>query len=193
MASYRAQIAWQFDSALPRDAVCITPHFDGLGGNAQAIADNLNTKLAAITAVGATPVWTIKVYDALRPKPNPPLAIVVHPGGGSPTTSFAPRDVALCLSFFAGVNSPRRRGRLYIPMNFVPGSLGLRPTSAQRSSVAAFVPALTTGYPTSVKWAVYSRRDGATFPVTDWFVDDEWDTQRKRGLRSTTRTTGTVP
>lgn len=193
MASYRAQIAWQLDSLLPRDAVCITPHFDGLGGNAQSIANALNVNLAANGLIGNTPMWTIKVYDALKAKPNPPLATVIHAGGGTPTTSGFPRDVALCLSFYAGVNSPRRRGRLYFPKNFITGGLGLRPTATQRDDVGGMAALFTTGMPTSVKWAVFSRRDQQTFPVTNWFVDDEWDTQRKRGLRPSARTVGTVP
>ena len=31
-----------------------------------------------------------------------------------------------------------------------------------------------------------------TYTVTNWYVDDEWDVVRSRGLRATTRTAGTT-
>jgi hypothetical protein len=40
---------------------------------------------------------------------------------------------------------------------------------------------------------VYSRREKVARPVTNYWVDDEWDTVRSRGLRSSTRVTGTLP
>jgi hypothetical protein len=39
---------------------------------------------------------------------------------------------------------------------------------------------------------VYSPTTGQTKKVEHWWVDDEWDTQRRRGLRATTRDEGTV-
>lgn len=35
-------------------------------------------------------------------------------------------------------------------------------------------------------------RNGAIYPVTDVWVDDEWDTVRRRGLRASTRLSGSV-
>jgi hypothetical protein len=54
------------------------------------------------------------------------------------------------------------------------------------------VPILTALGGLDVDWVVYSRVDNRSSPVTDWFVDNSWDTQRRRGPRATSRITGTT-
>jgi hypothetical protein len=48
---------------------------------------------------------------------------------------------------------------------------------------------LTKTLPAQTNWIVYSKVAGAGYGVSDYWVDDEWDTQRSRGLRATTRQT----
>jgi len=38
-----------------------------------------------------------------------------------------------------------------------------------------------------VDWVVHSHANDASYTVTNAWVDDEWDTQRRRGMRPTTR------
>lgn len=188
MATYRAQIHWQFDSAFPRDAVTVNPHF--AGDNPGALADALMTNLA--TLAGAS-TWTygVKIYDALKPKPNPPLTS--RQFGNTFVASAKMREAALCLSYYSTYNRPRYRGRLFIPVELISGTLGLRPSTQQITDALNFRLVLTTGMPPNTNWVVYSKTAGASYGVSNCWVDDEWDVQRSRGLRGTTRQLANVP
>jgi hypothetical protein len=50
------------------------------------------------------------------------------------------------------------------------------------------IAALGTGY----DWCVYSPTSNMLFPISQIWVDDAWDTQRRRGVKATTRTTYNV-
>lgn len=189
MALYRAQISFQLDSALPRDAVTINPHYDG--DNAQALADALKSNLVANPKVGATTPFTVKIYDAKKAPPSFPLA-TASSGTGFLGTGF-PREIALCLSYYATWNRPGFRGRLYIPMSILGGVAGLRPTTTQRSDALNFGTTLGKSLPSNHFLIVYSRKAGTGAQVTHTWVDDEWDIVRSRGLKGTARTLGTLP
>ena len=186
MAIYRVQISFPFDTALPRDRVSINPHF--FGNNPDALADVLVNNFKAITEVGALTPFDIKVYDAEKAPPNYPLEIRTNATGFTTTTK--PREVAMCLSYYSTYNRPRYRGRLYIPGQFISGAFGIRPTAPQRVIVGNWAHALSTNMPESHNWVVYSKRNAASYGVTNWWVDDEWDIQRSRGMRPTTRLEG---
>jgi hypothetical protein len=184
----RAQIGFPLDSALPRDVVTVNPHFNGDDPN--ALADGLVTNLKAITEIGAARSFTVKVYNAQKAPPSYPLAERVNATGFS--TSTKPREVGMCLSFFSVNNRPSQRGRIYVPGIFISGTFDLRPSPAQRTIVGNWASAMVNGLATHSQWCVYSRKFDTGYAVTDWFVDDEWDIVRSRGLRPTTRLTGTV-
>jgi hypothetical protein len=188
MAIYRVQIGFPFDSVFPRDVVTINPHY--LGDNAQAIVDRIKANLIASTHVGAAGAFTIKAYDATKAPPSYPIAQATN--GTGFWTSIAPKEVSLCLSYFAAWNRPTFRGRLYIPNHFIGGTLGQRPTPTQRQSCADWATLLTSGM-SGQSLAVYSRKMKTAAGVTDWWVDDEWDIQRSRGGKPTTRLAGTLP
>jgi hypothetical protein len=183
MGHYRAQISFQNDSALPRDAVTINPHYNS--GNAQALADQLKANLLAAASIGPTWPFTIKIYDAEQPPPSYPLYTTTNGTGFKNTT--VPRELALCLSYYATVNRPRWRGRLYIPLCLVGGGQALRPTSTQMNSALAFRTILTSALPEGTYMEVWSPTSKQGHGVTNWWVDDEWDIIRSRGLKSTTR------
>jgi hypothetical protein len=184
MSTFRAQISFQLDSALPRDAVTINPHYEGT--NASALADALKANLLAAADVGPTWPFTIKVYDAKKPPPSFPLATVTNGTGFKATT--IPRELALCLSYYATVNRPRYRGHLYIPVALLGSfSIGLRPSATQISKALAFRTILTSALPPDTYFIVWSKTEANGHGVTNWWVDDEWDIMRSRGLRSTTR------
>jgi hypothetical protein len=162
MAIYRVMIGFQLDSALPRDMMTINPHF--FGDNPQALADAIKNNLKALGPIGPTMPFTIKVYDATKPAPN----------------------------YYSTNNRPGYRGRLYIPVAMIPGGLALRPTSTQITSVLSWKTVFRDNLPAQHNWVVYSRKSGQGNGVSHVWVDDEWDTIRSRGLRSTTRTTQTL-
>jgi hypothetical protein len=186
----RASIGFPLDSALPRDVVSINPVFNG--DDAEGLANALATNIKAHAGFAATTPFTIKVYNADKGPPNFPLAIVTN--GSGFTTSSVPRELALCLSYFTTWNRPTYRGRLYFPAHFVTSTLQVRPTQAARDAVISMKSLFTSGMPSGTVWVVYSKvQKKSQGAVTDVWCDDEWDVMRSRGLRGTTRSTGTVP
>lgn len=190
MAVYRAQIGFPLDSGLPRDVVTINPHYSG--DNAQGLADALKANLIANPNVAALYPFTIKIYDAQKPKPNFPLANASN--GTSFTSASIPRELALCLSYYAGVNRPRYRGRVYIP-GALAGATNpvLRPTAGQITKAMSFGATLGKSLPSGHNWVVYSKTDNVARNISVYWVDDEWDIIRSRGMKGTSRQTGTIP
>lgn len=185
MAIYRVQMSFPHDSALPRDVMTINPHF--FGDNAQGLVDALKSNLIAHVQVGARP-FTLKAYDAQKAPPNYPLAIAEQLGAAPASTS--PREVALCLSYYSTHNRPSYRGRLYLPHMLFGGAQGLRPTLAQRDTALSFAAVLDQNLPAQHNWVVYSQKLNQSNGVSNWWVDDEWDIVRSRGLRGTARSLG---
>jgi hypothetical protein len=190
MATYRAQISFQLDSALPRDAVTISPHF--IGDDPQGLADRLGSNLLAHANVGATVPLSVKIYDAKKAPPSYPLAI--HQQGTGSKATGLPRELALCLSYYAQWNRPTFRGRLYLPLALLAvAAIGLRPSLQHMQSALDFRTIFTSGMPAGTYWVVYSRTTGQASQVTDVWVDDEWDIQRSRGLEGTDRQIAAIP
>lgn len=186
---FRAQIGFPFDTEFPRDVVTMNPHF--IGDNAQALADALKANMIASVHVGASLPFTIKVYDAEKAPPSYPIAL--QSNGTGFTTTSKPREVALCLSYYSGFNRPSYRGRLYVPGALIGGAFDLRPTSTQQQNAGDWATILGKGLPSQHTWAIYSHKLGKANTINHWFVDDEWDIQRKRGMRPTSRLVGVLP
>jgi hypothetical protein len=196
MAIIRAQVAFQMDSLLPRDAVIFNPHFDVtdttiLGEvDAQSIANDLRTAITTWSD-NNKPV-KVKIYTATGPPPHYPLAEASNTNT-TPTASAGPREVSCCLSYYATRNIKRFRGRLYVPGNILPGGFGVRPSPAQMERVMNLAPILSTLGGANVDWVVWSRLDQQARKVTNVWCDNEWDTVRSRGMRGTSREMATTP
>jgi hypothetical protein len=169
----------------------ITPHFDdgGITTDPQQLCEDLADALAAWDII--TTQLIVTAYDAQGAAPVYPQGRAIRNEGAVAATAV-PREVALCLSFYSDRNLPRQRGRLYAPAGLFTSAVGLRPTVAMRDKLAVLaVDFQALGGP-DVDWVVYSRADDVARPVTNWWIDDEWDTVRSRGLRATTRLMGTT-
>lgn len=187
----------QTDTALPRDVMIITPHFNVSSGtpDPDTLAGLINDKMAAWLTVAA-PVTT-KIYATSGPPPHHPLANKTKNPAGAPIVSSAPREIALCLSYYSLFNSPGDRGRLYIPLAWITKATGggvplsMRPAGSHQSSVMLLVTDMFKSLTTAgAQWGFWSTSDNAFKAVTNYYVDDEWDTVRKRGLRPTGRVAG---
>lgn len=193
MPVWRLQCSWQADSPFPRDRIVITPHFNdsGLGTDPQQLCDDLADALKLWA--GARGELTVKAYDAQGTPPVFPQG-EAHRDVNTVGTSAYPRELAVCLSFYADRNLPRQRGRLYIsPTLYFTGTvLGVRPAGTLQSRVADLVPIFSSLGGVDVDWAVYSRREDVARKVTHWWVDNEWDVQRSRGLRPDDRLQGST-
>lgn len=197
---FRTTVSWQVDSMLPRDARTINPVFrydDTIltgGPNWQTLADDMAALMSSWQLVPGRQL-TVKVYEVKEPVegvPNRPNATkVLFPG------EFAadnwPGELALCLSFFGGANGPSQRGRLYLPNHtFVTTAPSNRPTSSHRTKVGGLAPLFASFGGLNIDWGIWSPTRHQFTKAENWYVDDEWDIQRRRGLKPTTRTAGTT-
>lgn len=187
----RLQVSAAGDTAFPRDRFVITPHFATLAGltDADALCNDLAVALAAWC--NDPREFTVKAYDAQGTVPVNPIGTATVNVGLTPP-SQSPREVACCLSFFSGFNRPSQRGRLYIPHTWRGGATPVRPTATFRDQIGTLAPIFEGLGGPDIDWVIFSRKNNAALPVTHWYVDDEWDTIRSRGLRATTRTSGTT-
>jgi hypothetical protein len=171
----------------------INPTFKvvGTGADAGSLAHDLADGLVSWTGTGNQ--VRVRAYDLHGTKPVYAAAEEIrNPGVANPAACV--REVALCLSFFSSHNVKRQRGRLYMPAHWIAtaSNLSVRPSSGVRVKANGLVTLLTGLGGVNVDWTIFSRINNASNPVTDWWVDDEWDVQRRRGLRATTRDTGTT-
>lgn len=214
----RAQVTIPLDSGLPEDSVVNTFYFDddedplaGFEDSAGWAHSMLTTFYQAIDNIIFSdvigPSATVKYYDMRDPEPRVPKytdTIALTPAA----IPACPHEVAICLSFRAtvasGENARRRRGRVYLgPVNTAVVSSG-RVAAGSVTAIANAAAAMEDGYlhPASpglhCKWAIYSPTTDATSSIDDAFhdvdngwVDNAFDTQRRRGLAATVRTTWT--
>lgn len=199
MTLIRAQVSMQYDTAFPRDAMVITPCFKTTqlftGPDYDGLAQDLATAVQAWH--GGTTETIVKLYDIEDPPPSPPKALKKAGSPGAVGSSLVPRDVALCLSFFSGSNTPRRRGRLYLPATWVMkhtggSGVGPQPTTSEQNAGKDLAQSFASLGGLNVDWIVYSQADNAGRTVSNAYVDNEWDTQRRRGLKATSRVAWTT-
>jgi hypothetical protein len=198
MAQFHVMMSRLPQSNLARDRVVTTFHIDtdldfliDDGEQAEGFAQDAATLFAdTMGALGGFTGWEARVYTHGAPKLTPPIATATAQPGGTPLDP-GPREVALCLSYYATLNQPRRRGRMYLgpwPASQMAERPGTTPTGAC-GTIAQGLAAL--GGPTT-QWVQYSPTTGEFHNVTNFFIDNEWDTQRSRGLRATSRAAAAI-
>jgi hypothetical protein len=139
----------------------------------------------------------VRVYDLSQPTPRQPVYSQLFTILAAASAETYPAEVSAVLSVKApvapGGNPKRHRGRLYIGplipgtnMGVVNGDLRISVGSRQQILDAAL--ALMGTNADLVRWGVYSRVDQQIRGITSAYVDDAFDTQRRRGGAPTTRT-----
>ena len=197
MARYDIQVILQGQSLLPEDQFVNVLHYeinapDTVEGTCDDIAAAYNNFPHWSAQLAATNGLTIKVYDGGVPNPAGPLFTKTYTLGVQ-TTAF-PTEVAVCLSY-ATTDDPaasvaRRRGRIYVgPLSSISTGADARPDAILRADVLTLGDGLASaGNAGNTTWLMYSVRDADYFKIESTWVDDAWDTQRRRGLAPTTRT-----
>lgn len=190
MSKIRVQVITRRQGDLARDHIVNSVYFDDFnidpttGTNWQAFANDVRT---LFNQRGGTPAGygvETKVYDMADAKPRPVKAAAPWVGNSNSTATSAPREVALCLSYFSERNQPRFRGRLFLgPWNFAE----VRPAGGQIDAAIAMATGLANIGGVDVDWGLWSTTRNAFSKVTAGWVDDEWDTIRSRGFRATGR------
>lgn len=193
MAEFDVQIVMQGSSDLPEDRYVNTLYFDtGPGTGASELASSLGGIYEPFVQewIGGVRALTVNVYT---PGMNPggPEAVNQRP---VTTGQPGPHEVALCLSYYAGTNQPRNRGRIYAGPFVSNGIAGSRPGQALVDSLLDLGEALSGAGPVldGTSWQQRSATTGARRTVTDIWVDNAWDTQRRRGAAPTARSVRSV-
>lgn len=207
----RAQVTFQGGSNLPEDRFINTFHFakPGWATLAAAVAEidgPLKTMYTApyggntigsFTSPYVMRAFTVRYYDMGQAEPRVPTIT----NGTLPAVTTGgiglPEEAAIVCSFHGGPPViPRKRGRVYIgPLNhFVLAAatttLPTRVASNVRTSLCGAMTALATA---NVGWIVYSPTGSLETPVVAGFVNDDVDTQRRRGPDPSTRTIWALP
>lgn len=167
-------------------------------GNAfTALTTFYNSMRPQMSALCRQNGWSLKAYDLADPTPRAPVLELVFSLASAPAGGGLPPEVALCMSFQgvrqSGIPQSRRRGRIYFPfiISTNNGSDG-RPIGTLVTALVAAGDALLAASLASAtwEWCVLSTVAGVSMvPITNGWVDNEWDTQRRRGRLATSRTT----
>lgn len=218
MAIARVIIEQDRDSGLPEDVVQNVLHYDGGSTpvslsvvDAEALALDIHgafdsAPLAWASSMGTT--GRVIVYDMNAAPPRVPLATRNMTGIPRGTDSL-PNEVAMVATHQgqpgSGLIQPRRRGRIYFGpfATTVLGTINDRdvaPSATAISQAIALIQALAgphTSGSSTFELGVYSPTadaEGAsvfeaTTVSTEGWVDNAFDTQRRRGGAATSRTT----
>lgn len=188
------QVSLQGVGGLPTDRYVNTLHFEGDDWNV-ARCDELWSKYEQLITDGvlggiATGPHRIACY-APGPNPSGPYVAKDYTRAVEITDS-GPAEVAICLSYASvddpEASTPRRRGRIYLgPLS--PSRTGVkRPSGPTREQVLNFGEGIAqVGTGTTTTWSLLSRMDGSYHKIESIWVDDAWDTQRRRGAKPTLR------
>lgn len=149
---------------------------------------------------------SIKVYNLADEMPRVPITRLWTLGPSLfGTDKELPAEVALCCSIYAQVNRPRTRGRIYFGPFAMTASdddattQRSRPSLTTRETVGGAVKRLMSKAGNTQSLAIYTRGrytvnkvpqapvPGLAQPATHGWVDDAWDTQRRRGQKATLR------
>lgn len=159
----------------------------------QAFYNQIGTKFGGSVAQNG---HTVQMYDLADPQPRAPFYSTTFGLTSAPTGNSLPQEVALCLSFqgnrVSGESQARRRGRVYIgPFSSSQVDSSGRPVSALVSSLVTAGAGLLAAANAAPEWqwGIWSTVDNEMVTVTNGWVDNAFDTQRRRGLDPTTRTT----
>jgi hypothetical protein len=214
------QVTFANVTALPEDNIVNTWHVladDATAGGLAAALGIAATRLIDFYTAGAgtadkvssyftnkisntADAHHIKAYDLTTPSPRVPIIDATFSRVAAASATRVPDEVALCLSYqadkVAGTPQSRRRGRIYLgPLNGQAQNAGdgTLPATAFMNAVAARAAALAGASDTDAEWTwvVHSAKYGTDATVTNGWVDNAFDTQRRRGQRATARTTWT--
>lgn len=213
MSVHKFTVAFTHTSNVPADNLVNTWYFEGGGSDPENVADMLTDFYDAVPAGGTDSVsdylsnsvltgeYRIKAYDLSDPEPRAPVYEDVRNLIELQTAAALPDEVALVFSYHAqlasGVPQARRRGRIYLGGIVAQQNDVGRPASNIRNVLVRAGRDLiqASNASTSWEWQQYSTLLGVGNIVVGGWVDNAWDTQRRRGRAATSRVlfTGGTP
>jgi flavin-binding protein dodecin len=199
---HKCQVVFFGVSGLPEDVFINNWYFrnDGIaespnGAISRVLNDFYTLATPNAVIVGAQMSTIVKdafefrFYDLGQAPPRTRNTIQARNLPGRASTPY-PAEVALVSSFYAGSNVPRRRGRHYLgPLSAGTSGGGVDPRPASNILVAIKDAAVRVASTTeNVSWVQVSQMDQMASVVTGGWVDNAYDTQRRRGTKASTRT-----
>lgn len=204
MANYHVIVTLQASSGETADNQVNTFAFESTGGLDSASAGAYTLLLKdfydALVPCGALcgiaqNGHVVKYYNAVTTVPNYPLFTNTFNRDDSAAAIDLPEEVSLCISYAndseTTISPKRRKGRIYISGWTEASNTAGRPVSASTTPMlAAYVAYVEAANVLSgVTACIWSRAEGALYPIERVWVDNEWDTMRSRGGKSTARST----
>jgi hypothetical protein len=199
MPNFQVQAILKTTSNLPEDWVtntwsCIADDDIAAEGFIAEVFNFYNAIRGSFSNLVTLGGHQFKAYRYADPPPRAPFFESTWALATTPTGAPLPTEVACCLSFegvqASGQIQARRRGRVFIgPLaTSVMGADG-RPTTSSITNLGAaakdlFDAGLLAG---DWRWSVFSRANNSGIPVDAGWVDNEFDTQRRRGRKATSR------
>ena len=180
-------------------------------GATLSVASYISNRISR--AANATKIQGYKLQDgpshSVELPEGPPVftdAFQLNAPGSGPAGGDLPGEVAICMSFHGPLDGlalavggtgkthkggtrpqSRVRGRCYIgPFN----SIAIDSPASEYTSAGAYKDIAHAGGALRLaapSWAVWSRKNGTTTIINGGFVDNEWDTVRRRRVAATTR------
>lgn len=214
---FDALVILQGASGLPEDRFLNNWHFaapDVATDEAEALSaiqfelgtfyETIKEYLSSVALGAANLQIETRVYRADDPEPREALPVTLGVDISAFPAAGIPNELAVCVSFFSERNIPRQRGRVFIgplaPAAMEAGVSGAgdrRIAAACVTEMATAATGLLTGT-NGVVWATKSTRPQQVplnpLPppiyrqVTDGWVDNAFDVQRRRGTKATART-----
>jgi hypothetical protein len=127
---------------------------------------------------------TVKVYDHSLPLHSPPVYTTTYPGSG--VTGLGPRQVALCLSYYSGLNVKGQRGRIYIGP-WQNSDLTEYPATSLLNSLLSIGTGLLHVGAADTQHVIWHPKLATFSNVSNYFVNNRWDTMRSRLPKETNR------
>lgn len=215
MAVLRAQVVFPFFTNLPSDVVTNTFHFfSGELTPFTEVADYLTPRLAAFYETcfpnGTMAPYmrpdnaVVRWYEITEPAPHVPYDVALDADITPASTNTLPTEVAMVLSFQGdpvnGIPQASRRGRIYIgglSNAFMESADDTAFPTFSATRINAVVTAATTNLldlqDEDLAWIVWSPTRAQQAEITHGWVDNSPDTQRRRSVDATQRTTWPSP
>lgn len=203
MPNLRAQVTIAMTSGVAKDAAQNVWHFQSALATTPytLITTALQTFYRAIEGIFPDTVsqggHRVRIYDLADPEPRAPVHDATFTLNSAPSGTQLPSECAVVLSFqgtrVSGQSQARRRGRVYLgPLDQAQLSSG-RISAGTITTITTAASALLSSSTAAADWdwVVRSQVGATNVFVTNGWVDNAVDIQRRRGLEPTVRTTWT--
>jgi hypothetical protein len=213
MTTLRAQVTLPYTTGLPEDVATNTLYFTNvlpfdeadLSGLVDALVNIYVAETAGVSfsKVASTALsrgvdaCTVDIYDLEDLPPRQPIHTgrFTLPYGVTAGDQDLPHEAAICVSFrgdpFPPIPPARARGRVFMGPWVASVNAAGRPTTAVRTMLANAFDAMWAALGPPFTWVVHSTVSNQDTAVEETWIDNAWDTQRRRGNKPSSRITRT--